>query len=517
MALKSTSRKNPHLTWKTARKAVQYLLLGAFLLLFIGSRRGTWAPWIINIPMRLDPLTMLVNVISSRSWIASSSLAGLTILLTIGLGRVWCGWICPLGSVIDIFNFKVSKKKVKSPPEAWRKVKYSLLVAILVAAIFSNLTLLIFDPLTLIFRTFSASLWPALDVAVTGVEKALFILPALQTPVAALDEWMRPFFLPQTPAIYRDGWLYGLVFFSILGLNFFSPRFWCRYLCPLGALLGLISKIALVRRQVKDDCKSCGICSTHCPTATIDADHNFSSDPGECIVCMDCVEDCPRQSNAFQASFTPAAWNHYDPSRRQVIGLLGATIVGVAITQATADPSHPQPHLVQPPGARDNHLFEKCIRCGECSRACPTNAIQPATVEAGLTGIWTPVLNMRLGYCDYSCNACGQVCPVQAIPPLPLPEKRLAVLGHAAIDQNRCIAWAQHKPCIVCEEMCPVPDKAIALEIPMVDSAVQVSPKLRVPRVLQDKCIGCGICEYRCPVEGESAIRVYTIKPKAYI
>jgi ferredoxin len=142
-------------------------------------------------------------------------------------------------------------------------------------------------------------------------------------------------------------------------------------------------------------------------------------------------------------------------------------------------------------------------------RACPTGALQPSFIEAGWEGVSTPVLVPRLGYCDFSCNTCGQICPVAAIPSLSLDAKRETVIGKAYIDQNRCIAWSDHVDCIVCEEMCPVPDKAIQL-----DERDAVGPdgtmvKVKVPTVFRDRCIGCGICEYKCPVNSQAAIRVY--------
>ena len=141
-------------------------------------------------------------------------------------------------------------------------------------------------------------------------------------------------------------------------------------------------------------------------------------------------------------------------------------------------------------------------------RACPTSGLQPALLEGGLANLWTPVLIPRIGYCDFSCNACGQVCPVGAIPPLSLEIKQTTPIGRAYIDQNRCIAWADHTDCIVCEEMCPVADKAIKLvptDFTREDGTV-VSVKL--PEVHRERCIGCGVCEYKCPVNGEAAIRV---------
>jgi NAD-dependent dihydropyrimidine dehydrogenase PreA subunit len=141
--------------------------------------------------------------------------------------------------------------------------------------------------------------------------------------------------------------------------------------------------------------------------------------------------------------------------------------------------------------------------------ACPTSALQPALSETGVEGLWTPVIVARLGYCDYSCNTCGAICPVEAIPFLPLEEKRLQVIGKAYIDEQRCIAWADHIDCIVCEEMCPVPEKAVQIrELETVNEAGEKTVT-KVPYVIRDRCIGCGICEYKCPVNGEGAIRVF--------
>jgi len=123
--------------------------------------------------------------------------------------------------------------------------------------------------------------------------------------------------------------------------------------------------------------------------------------------------------------------------------------------------------------------------------------------------MWTPNLVARLGYCDYGCNACGQVCPSGAIPAMALDEKRQAVLGEAVVDRNRCLPWAQGIPCIVCEEMCPIPEKAIRVENVPITTDTGETITLQRPYVLQDLCIGCGICEYQCPMGGDAAIRVH--------
>jgi ferredoxin len=142
-------------------------------------------------------------------------------------------------------------------------------------------------------------------------------------------------------------------------------------------------------------------------------------------------------------------------------------------------------------------------------KVCPTTVLQPALTEAGLEGVWTPVLVTRLGYCDYGCTACGDICPTGAIPTLSLEEKRIAVLGLARVDQSRCLPWAYETSCIVCEEMCPVPEKAIRLEEVTGSDAQGREMVLQRPYVVRELCIGCGICETKCPMLGEAAIRVY--------
>jgi ferredoxin len=170
------------------------------------------------------------------------------------------------------------------------------------------------------------------------------------------------------------------------------------------------------------------------------------------------------------------------------------------------------PALIRPPGSlAEDEFLARCIRCGECMKVCPTAAIQPTSLEGGIEGVWTPVLNMSIGYCDYECNLCSQVCPTHAIRQIDVPEKQKIKIGLAHFDRDRCLPWAYSRTCIVCEEHCPTPKKAIWFEEAQVHNLAGETLTVKQPRVDPDLCTGCGICEAKCPVRGPAAVRVSSV------
>ncbi len=501
------------MTWSRLRRIRQAVQILAFVLyvylLFAALQRRAAFP-LADLFFRLDLLAALGAMLANRAWIPRLALALVTLVLTLLFGRVWCGWLCPLGTLLEWVRFCSASRRAATLSPRWRMVKNILLLIILAAALFGNLSLLIFDPITLFTRTMTTSILPALNHAVTSVERTLYPIPFFRPAIDWIERALRGPILPVIQPVFAQNAVLAALFFGILALNLLADRFWCRYLCPLGALLGLLSKVSLLRPIVRPACNRCAQCVGVCRVDAIDTGQGYEIVPAECTVCLDCLAVCSESGIGFHLHRRPAPSREYDPTRRQALTALATGAAGVALLRTGVQAKQPHSQLIRPPGVEDEGDFlARCLRCSQCMKVCPTSGLQPVLFEAGLEGLWTPRLASRLGYCDYGCNACGQICPSGAIPPLELARKREAVIGVVVIDHDRCLPWIGGTPCIVCEEMCPTPEKAIRLEEAMVTDDRGESVVVQRPYVLEDLCIGCGICEYQCPVEGEAAIEVY--------
>jgi polyferredoxin len=461
------------------RQVVQLSAFLLFLYLLLDARQATSTLLPHDLFFRLDPLVGITAMLASKGWIASMALSGLTLILAFVTGRTWCSWLCPVGTLLDWTPARSPQRNGLDVRSRWRWTKYLVLLTALLGGFLGSLVLLVFDPMTLLFRPVSSAVMPGFSSIITAVERQLYSISFLHPAVDVFDSVVRGSLLTEQPFFAPNLILISLLL-GLLALNTLRPRFWCRYLCPLGALLGCLSKFAPIRYKLDSErCTRCQHCAKICPTGAINAQDNFECNSTECTVCLDCMYSCPTKAITFRSRFGLATHQPYNPQRRQLLMSLGSAIIGATLLHLAPGFPQKKPLLIRPPGTSEKELLSKCIRCGECARVCPTGTIQPSLSPAHLEGLWTPALETRLGYCDYACTSCGQVCPTGAIAKLSFEQKQRTIIGTAQIDKNRCTPYAEGGKCIVCEEMCPVPQKAIRL-----DEKTILHPSGEISRVL---------------------------------
>jgi polyferredoxin len=509
------------------RRLSQIVFLALFLLLLMRTEfRGSLhvaadeirLPWPVGIFLEADPLAALLNALSAHA-LYTGLLWSLVILIpTLFLGRFFCGWICPLGTLNHFFSSlgwgkNRGRRRIESHHyQSWQRWKYYVLVAALTAAVFGSTIGAWFDPISLAVRSIALSVLPAANY---GANAAIESLPRI--PAAIVHFLLKDTVLSFRQPHFSQGLLFGLIFITILALNLWVTRFWCRALCPLGALLGVASRWSLIGlRKPRAACVECNRCLLNCQGGDEPAP-GATWRKAECHLCMNCVADCPGGELKFAILPQPATTLERVDLRRRAAFVSfagGAAVVPLLRTNQVTDP-----RLIRPPGAREENAFlERCIRCGECMKVCPNNALHPALAQAGVEGFWTPVLIPRSGYCEPSCTLCSQVCPSGAIRQISGEEKGWVSgappaqpkirIGTAFYDRGRCLPWAMATECIVCEEWCPASPKAIYLRPAEMTGSDGRVHQVRQPYVDPDLCVGCGACEYACPVRDTPAVYV---------
>ncbi len=480
------------------RLTIKTLVLFTFIFLLFSTIYPIRPGIPYDLFLRLDPLAAIGTILGSGKVSGRILLSLLLVAFTLLAGRLFCGYLCPLGITLDLTDGLAMRKKAVTREKnqryrGLRNLKYYLLLLLFISGLLGFSLLYAFDPISLITRSFTSLLHPL------AIFLANLFLDLIR-PLADGLGFVRLAHAHYTQPVYGSNFVTFFILVGILGLVYFSRRFWCRYCCPLGALLGIFSRLALIRRRVTESCTECGQCQESCPLDAI-KDDPHDTVQAECIGCQTCARVCPE--GAVDFAWVRGAKSRYRSevalSRRGFVYSIGAalSLAFLARTSPARALTGKRP-LLRPPGALPEGFFNNtCIRCGQCIKSCITNTLQPCFLEAGLEGLWTPRPVMRLAGCEQSCNACGQVCPTQAIRALPLEEKRYARIGTAVLRTNKCIAWEQDRICLVCDEACPY--NAIVFKM---------TEGQRRPFVDELKCNGCGICEQVCPIEGESAIEV---------
>ncbi|MBU0485464.1 MAG: 4Fe-4S binding protein [Proteobacteria bacterium] len=500
-------KKIPLFYW---RRLSQLVGLGLFFFLFVNTDYAgrDELEYAVNILFRVDPLLALCASVAAGFFIILLLPAAGTLLLTIIFGRFFCGWACPLGTLLDGCHQLVPSLGL-GRERRYRALKFYLLGFLLIGAWFGLPMAGYFDPFSILVRSLALAVDPALNSLAT----TFFTFTYQEAPgwVNGLTEPLYDFLKATILPFHQKYYELAILSLAILLLIFFlerlERRFFCRNICPLGGLFAVTAGFSFLRGRTGSKCGKCRNCRDVCRMGAIDEERNISS--LDCNLCLDCIHHCPGNKISFKFERLQKKRPVFNLSRRSFVGALALGAALPFFLKSRTMARQADPLLIRPPGALpEDDFVGRCVRCGECMKVCIGNGLQPAFLQAGVEGMFSPVLKARTGYCEYNCTLCGQVCPSGAIKKLTPEEKKKVKIGNACFDKNRCLPHAKGIPCIVCEEHCPTPDKAIKFREAVVENSRGEKVAVKQPYLVDELCVGCGICETRCPLPGASAVIV---------
>lgn len=527
--LRNVKVKNTSKTYMI-RLVVQALVFAVFICLLIYADPIAEKNKTVDIFLRMSPLSAIGAMVAAKEFIIRYWPAIIVLVATLFSGRFFCGWICPLGTTLDITDRIVNKKRKRVSYRIYdaKKLKYYFLAFLLLSLFISHQMVGWFDPVSIATNAYSTVVHPYFVSLINSFFSFLHKFYLIGFISDKVHSFMKEALFAQQAPFFRGHFIYLLIFSTIILLGLFYKRYWCRNICPLGALFALLSDWSFFKRVVGENiCDGCDRCNVDCKMGAID-DTGKKTQAGECILCMKCQHICPTGAVRFTLK---------QPSEQNVsINLTKRGFMTACISSAVVAPlmslnfqkkrNKGDFGIIRPPGSIPEDKFQaKCIRCGECMRVCKTNGLHPTILEADLSGMWTPQLIPRIGYCAHDCVLCTRVCPSGAITRLSKEKKQHLAIGKARIDRNRCIPWVGYArlpdldknwedvSCGVCEEVCPVPTKAIHFNTYVHGDGKEI----RRVYVREESCIGCGFCEKVCPVNGRSAIVVEGIQPQVMV
>lgn len=426
------------------------------------------------------------------------------LILTLFTGRTYCSFLCPLGIGQDIFSWIGGKFRKRFRRYGYKRphtfLRYSILAVVLVVTMIWGIYMLtLLDPYSIFGRFMTFFMKPvimAINNSLSNLLGKFDIYTLSHSPVA-------PFSLVM--------YTIPVAFFLLVGvMSFTKGRFYCNVICPVGTLLGLLSKVSILRIKIDESaCTRCGRCSMRCKSSCIDfLKHDV--DVSRCVGCFNCINNCQDDAISYGLVRITRKEHKTDESRRAAIVAGLMLFFGISAITRAQDKKAPVPKKLStvkeekdfpvcPPGAVSISEFnKKCTACSLCINACPNGVLQPAYKEYGLAGMMQPVMNYHKSFCTYKCTVCTEICPTYALKPLMLEAKQLTQLGKARFIKDNCIVKTEKTACGACSEACPT--KAVYM--------VPFEGNLLIPEVNTDICIGCGHCEFACPTHPYKAIYV---------
>ena len=508
-------------TYRLVRILIGGMVLAGCALAFadIGNWLGVVVARAILWPQFAPSLS---GLLTGGGWLAAGCIA--VIVLTLCFGRVYCAMLCPLGVLMDFSAWLAGRtgKKRRLPYHRGRRWPRGAALAVCAIGWIAGtaVPLAFLDPYSLFGKITGGTLRPLLGGANQVLASTSWINPVKVSPVA----WT------------TAGVALGLLLVVVLAAVF-RGRLWCNSVCPVGTVLGLLSKHAWFRLQIADSaCVGCSMCERVCPAQCIDF-RNHRIDHSRCVMCLDCVTSCKRSGihlkaawgsrgkpselsggkTALPASLTapdgvPEARTKWHGPPARVLQAGGASLkrrdilTGIAVLPAAAlagpqpeHAAHRNRRAVLPPGAGSLARFQNlCTACQLCVANCPDQVLRPSITRHGLAGFLQPYQDFDVSFCSYNCSNCSQICPTGAIRPITVEQRRLVRTGTAEFIADLCVVKTKGTSCGACNEHCPT-------------QAVHMVPwekGLTIPEVDPDLCIGCGGCEFICPVRPHRAIVV---------
>lgn len=440
----------------------------------------------------------LLGLLSGAGWIAAGCLA--VVLLTLLFGRVYCAMLCPLGVLMDLAAKLAGRtgRRRQLPFRRGRNRLRGLVVAVCAGGLLAGmaLPLAFLDPYSIFGKITAATVRPLVGAGNHAVAATGWVHPLKVSPVA----W--------TTAGVALGLLILVVAAAVM-----RGRIFCNTLCPVGAVLGFFSKRALFRLHIAESaCAACSMCERVCPAQCIDF-RNHRIDHSRCVMCLDCVTSCKRNGihlrlarrvpEAHQTDPQPVAHGNAMTVIDRRLFLAGAVAIpGAALAGQIRDSVAGEDfkaRAVLPPGARSLDRFRsRCTACHLCVANCPDQVLRPSITAHGLAGFLQPYQDFTVSFCSYNCSNCSQVCPTGAIEPITIEERRTVRTGIVRLFLDLCVVKTQGTSCGACNEHCPT-------------QAVRMVPwqkGLTIPEIEPDLCVGCGGCEFICPVRPQRAIVV---------
>ena len=410
------------------------------------------------------------------------------IVLTLLFGRIYCSIVCPLGVMQDLFAWLGRTRKRNrysySPEKRW--LRYTVLAVFVVCLIAG------FAPVVTLLEPYSAY------GRIVNIANSV-AFRSIVTAVAALLTLVIPAWLA-----WRNG------------------RTYCNTVCPVGTILSFFARFSLMRVQVDETkCNKCSLCARNCKAAAIDS-KSGKVDYSRCVACGDCLDKCKHDALHYRpvvhgflshrdGSSDSDASGTVDTSRRAMLTGAGLVVASAALAQAQIkvdgglaaieDKQVPRRGTpVTPPGSVSaHHMARHCTACQLCVATCPNNVLRPSSDPLHLM---QPTMSFERGYCRPECTRCSQVCPTGAIRPVTKEEKTSIQIGHAVWIEQNCIPISKGDSCTACSRHCP------SGAIQMVEHTTSDGRLVRVPAIDNERCIGCGECEYLCPARPFSAIYV---------